>query len=46
MSPSQSLPVENANVYPSNAHTTATNPSEMKLIIIVFNAFLERTRPP
>jgi hypothetical protein len=25
---------------------TPTNPREMKLIIIVFNAFFERTSPP
>ena len=28
------------------AQSTPTNPSEMKLIIIVFSAFFERTSPP
>ena len=28
------------------AQSTPTNPSEMKLIIIVLSAFLERTSPP
>ncbi len=29
-----------------SAHSTPTNPSEMKLIIMVLSAFLERTSPP
>ena len=28
------------------AQSTPTNPSEMKLIIIVLSAFFERTSPP
>jgi hypothetical protein len=28
------------------AQRRPTNPSEIKLIIIVFSAFFERTRPP
>ena len=28
------------------AHSTPTKPREMKLIIIVFSTFLERTSPP
>ena len=45
-SPSQLLPGANASEYPTTAHRTPTNPSEMKLIIIVLSAFFERTRPP
>jgi hypothetical protein len=46
VSPIQSFPGANAREYPTTAQSTPTNPSEMKLIIIVFNAFLERTSPP
>ena len=46
MSPIQLLPGANASEYPNAAHSTPTNPSETKLIIIVFRAFFERTRPP
>ena len=46
VSPIQLLPGANASEYPITAHSTPTNPSEMKLIIIVFRAFFDRTRPP
>jgi hypothetical protein len=36
----------NASEYPITAQTTPTTPSDTKLIIIVFSAFFERTRPP
>ena len=36
----------NASEYPTKAHTTATTPTEAKLIIIVFSTFFERTSPP
>ena len=45
-SPIHALPVLNAREYPRSAHTIPTKPREMKLIIIVLRAFLERTRPP
>jgi hypothetical protein len=40
------LPGANAREYPKAAQSTPTNPSETKLIIIVFRQFLDRTRPP
>jgi len=43
---SQFVPSVNAIEYPMRAHNTPTNPSEMKLIIIVLSAFFERTSPP
>jgi hypothetical protein len=46
MSPIQLLPGDNASEYPTSAHSTPTNPSETKLIIMVLRAFLERTSPP
>ena len=45
-SPSQFEPGLRASVYPMKAQSTPTNPSEMKLIIIVLRAFLDRTSPP
>ena len=44
--PSQAVPGANASEYPSIAHATPAKPNEMKLIIIVFSAFLDRTSPP
>ena len=43
---SSRCPGANASEYPMTAHDTPTNPSEMKLIIIVFSAFFDRTSPP
>ena len=45
-SPSQFEPGLSASEYPTSAQSTPTNPSEMKLIIIVFKAFFDRTSPP
>jgi len=45
-SPSSALPEVKASEYPRSAQATPTNPSEMKLIIIVLSAFFERTSPP
>ena len=45
-SPIQAPPVPNASEYPTIAHSTPTNPREMKLIIMVLRAFFDRTRPP
>ena len=46
VSPIQLFPGAKASEYPMVAQSTPTNPSEMKLIIIVLSAFLERTSPP
>jgi hypothetical protein len=40
------LPGDRASEYPRSAQAMLTNPSEMKLIIMVLRAFLERTSPP
>ena len=45
-SPIQLLPAVSASEYPTSAQSTPTNPSEMKLIIMVLRAFFERTSPP
>jgi len=45
-SPTHAPPSPNASEYPTRAQSTPVNPKAMKLIIIVFRTFLERTRPP
>jgi hypothetical protein len=45
-SPIRLLPGAKESEYPATAHTTPTNPSEMKLIIIVLRAFFDLTSPP
>ena len=39
-------PGAKAKEYPASAHSTATGPSDTKLIIIVLSAFFARTIPP
>ena len=45
-SPIHLFPAVNASEYATSAQMTPVKPSAMKLIIIVFSAFFERTRPP
>ena len=44
--PTSEVPGANASEYPRRAHATPAKPNEMKLIIIVLSAFLDRTSPP
>ena len=44
--PSHEFPGENAMEYPTSIHWTPITPSATTLIIIVFSAFLGRTKPP
>ena len=43
---SSRCPAANASEYAMSAQMMPTNPSAMKLIIIVLSAFFERTSPP
>ena len=45
-SPTTAPPSPNASEYPTTAQSTPAKPKAMKLIIIVFRTFLERTKPP